>query len=368
MHGSSEPHLSLIWNQSAMAKSLTPPLVRLSWDVTNACNAKCVFCVNASGRPFPEELATESALRLIDEAADVGVRYLRVLGGEPFLRRDILQLLGAAASRKMQILISTNATLITPEIASGLKSLSRWLRYVQVSLYGASRDDYALLCGDETLFERAVNGIRVISAAGIRPTLFSVVTSAGQNRLSDLATLASRLGARALRLARAQPLGRAADNRTPSICISSHTFYDVLDRLLTQTQPDIPVEVTEYPLLADYLESRFNVRVVRLGCTAAVNEIHVSPTGDCSPCPFKKTYASESVLDPLPRYPQMSLGAIWHSPLFRGFGRLRMQPDATMKHAGCPYAMRHECEPCPFAERSCLQTIRELAVRPFGRG
>ncbi len=87
---------------------------------TNRCNLRCPSCV-ARGRPHPvpeEELSEEEYLRIIDEAAELGVRYVQISGGgEPFMRRDeLLRIMSHIKSHEMVGWVITNGTLFDAAI------------------------------------------------------------------------------------------------------------------------------------------------------------------------------------------------------------------------------------------------------------
>ncbi len=84
-------------------------LLGVGWEVTRVCNARCPFCDRFSGPKGPD---TQTALRLIDELADLGCQRVHLTGGEPLLRDDLPALLGRIRTRKMASSVNTNATLI----------------------------------------------------------------------------------------------------------------------------------------------------------------------------------------------------------------------------------------------------------------
>jgi len=65
------------------------------WDVTYACNLKCKQCYSSAGRPSPNELSTLEAKKLIREMSKMKIFYIYFLGGEPLLRKDLFDIVGA---------------------------------------------------------------------------------------------------------------------------------------------------------------------------------------------------------------------------------------------------------------------------------
>jgi molybdenum cofactor biosynthesis protein A len=101
--------------------------------VTDRCNLRCSYCMPAEGIqyfPKPHLLSFEEMLRLANVVAAMGVEKIRITGGEPFLRRDLMQFLRALAKIEgiKQVHITTNGVLTAPHIAElkdlGIKSVN----------------------------------------------------------------------------------------------------------------------------------------------------------------------------------------------------------------------------------------------------
>lgn len=136
------------------------------WNVTRACNLKCVHCyAHATGGAASDELSHKEGLRLIDDLADFGVPVLLFSGGEPLVRKDLPDLAAYAVNKGMRAVISTNGTLIDRPTAQVLKRIG--LSYVGISLDGlkAVNDRFRGVPG---AFDKAVTAIRNCREAGIK--------------------------------------------------------------------------------------------------------------------------------------------------------------------------------------------------------
>ena len=136
------------------------------WNMTQACNLKCVHCYAGAGaRSGPDDLTTAEGMALIDDLADFGSPVLLFSGGEPLMRPDLIDLIRHAVGRGMRAVISTNGTLITREKAEAFKDLG--LSYVGISLDGLGEvnDRFRGLAG---AFYMAMNGIRHCQEAGLK--------------------------------------------------------------------------------------------------------------------------------------------------------------------------------------------------------
>ena len=136
------------------------------WNMTRACNLKCVHCyAKASESGHEKELTTQEAKAMIDDLAGFGVPVLLFSGGEPLVRGDLVDLARYAVSQGMRAVISTNGTLITKDKARELKSVG--LSYVGVSLDGLEEvNDH--FRGKKGAFQAALEGIRNCQEVGLK--------------------------------------------------------------------------------------------------------------------------------------------------------------------------------------------------------
>ncbi len=136
------------------------------WNVGRRCNLRCVHCYSQSrDHEYAGELTYDEGIRLIDSLADFGVPVLLFSGGEPLMHPRILDLIAHARRRGLRAVLSTNGTLITPELATELKNFG--LSYVGVSLDGLQETNDRFR-GVQGAFDLALEGIRNCRNAGIK--------------------------------------------------------------------------------------------------------------------------------------------------------------------------------------------------------
>jgi Fe-coproporphyrin III synthase len=136
------------------------------WNMTRRCNLKCVHCyAQAKNQFFENELSTAEGKALIDDLAAFGSPVMLFSGGEPLMHPDLPELAEYAVKKGMRAVISTNGTLITPEMARTLKAIG--LSYVGISIDGMEEihDRFRAVKG---AFADAMEGIRNTQAAGIK--------------------------------------------------------------------------------------------------------------------------------------------------------------------------------------------------------
>lgn len=101
----------------------------MAWNYTRTCNLKCKHCyAHAEAKTYAGELSTEEAKAFIDDLADFKVPVILFSGGEPLVREDFFELAAYAREKGIRATLSTNGTLITPEVAQKSKTtaLAMW--------------------------------------------------------------------------------------------------------------------------------------------------------------------------------------------------------------------------------------------------
>ncbi|UCG56732.1 MAG: radical SAM protein [Phycisphaerales bacterium] len=154
------------------------------WNITRACNLKCVHCYNDSGAgKASHELSTEQAKAVLDDLAGFSVPSVLFSGGEPLIRPDLFELIAHAVDLGLRAVISTNGTLITADVAKEIKRLG--VSYVGISLDGIGpvNDKFRGVSG---AFDKAVRGIKSCQNTGVRVGLRLTLTGRNVQDLENL--------------------------------------------------------------------------------------------------------------------------------------------------------------------------------------
>lgn len=138
----------------------------VAWNYTRTCNLKCKHCyAHAEAKQYEGELTTEEAKAFIDDLADFKVPVILFSGGEPLVRKDFFDLAAYAREKGIRATLSTNGTLITPEVAQKIKD--HGIGYVGISIDGLRETNDAFR-GVEGAFDAAMAGIRNCRAVNQR--------------------------------------------------------------------------------------------------------------------------------------------------------------------------------------------------------
>lgn len=148
-----------------VAKSAMDRRPIVVWNITRTCNLKCVHCYSDSeAKSYEGEMTADEALRVLDDLAAFRVPAVLFSGGEPLIRSDIFELIAYARSKGLHVVLSTNGTLIAPEIARRLVALK--LAYVGISLDSSEPEVHDRFRGVPGAFARTMQGFRNCVEAG----------------------------------------------------------------------------------------------------------------------------------------------------------------------------------------------------------
>jgi cyclic pyranopterin phosphate synthase len=170
--------------------------LRLS--LTDRCNFRCSYCAPAGPDRCEDPLGRADLARLVRVFAGLGVRRVRLTGGEPTLRRDLLDVVRdvRATPGIEEVALTTNghllSTMAVPLREAGVTRLN-------VSLDTLRPERLLRISGRAATLDRIVSGIEAAFAAGFASVKLNVVVVAGTNddELADLARFAWRFGATA---------------------------------------------------------------------------------------------------------------------------------------------------------------------------
>lgn len=147
-----------------LSRTLNRSLNRPDWvsiNLTLKCNLHCTMCNTCYD--VPQELTREEVFDIIDQVALWGVRILNPLGGEPFYRPDLVEILQYAVLKDFYITVTTNGTLITPEHAEGIARIAYDRLHFNFSIDGF-KEVHDRIRGPGML-ERTLEGLRYIREA-----------------------------------------------------------------------------------------------------------------------------------------------------------------------------------------------------------
>ncbi|GAB6286419.1 MAG: 12,18-didecarboxysiroheme deacetylase [Methanoregula sp.] len=275
------------------------------WNLTDRCNLRCIHCYGKSGpgHTTEGELTTAEALTVIDDLADMGVPLILFTGGEPLLREDIWELTRHAGSRGLKMALSTNGTLITPDIARRIKESG--IEYAGISLDGAKAGTHDRFRNSPGAFERTIHAFAACKKAGLRCGVRVTLTKENCPELEALVDLSISLGASRFCLYWLVPTGRGSDSYA-RLQLDRDEVTGALDLLYRKAKEMDPATMefltVDAPqdcihLLAsmekdgseDLVEARRLLESLKGGCSAGTRVANIDTRGNVYPCQFARS-------------------------------------------------------------------------------
>lgn len=190
-------------DQSNVATSSGPRLdyaqrpMLVFWETTRACQLACKHCrASATPEALPGELTSAEGFELIDQVAAFGRPYpiLVLTGGDCLLRPDIFDLVEHATNLGVPVALSPSVTpSLTPEIIDRI--LNSGVKAVSISLDGATPTTHETVRGIPGHFEKTVEAIRALTAAGLTVQVNTTVMRSNVEELAEIAEIVASAGA-----------------------------------------------------------------------------------------------------------------------------------------------------------------------------
>ena len=278
----------------------------ISWNLTYRCNLACEHCyLDAGGTPLVDsdnfadrsELGTEECFKVIDEIASFAPECVTILtGGEPLLRRDILEIVRRAAGRGLWVVVGTNGVRITENVARRLADAGA--RGLSLSLDALDPDRHDRFRMVRGAWRNTVEGAEILGRTGLP---FIVQTTAGAHNLGELEAIADfahdRLAAKVWNLYFLVPTGRGqfVSDLTPpqydEVLASLYRIQRKYERRMLVNAKCAPHYIKT---VLEHGDAEARIRVYSGGaggCPAGTHYMGIRPNGDVTPCPYLPVFA-----------------------------------------------------------------------------
>ena len=314
--------------EHAMARALTEarPLFAHIY-VENRCHLKCAHCYESeTSHPADVSLSLDDYTRIFRQLADMGVLVLTFSGGEPFLRRDFLDIVALARRLRFAVRIYTSGTLIDEEKADRIAALK--VSEVHVSVYSHDPALHEMFTQTPKSHAKSVRALRLLSERGVHTVLKSNVTTFNVDHLDALMELAQQLGADYQFDPTVKPR-MDGDTRPLEFAVSPEVLQE---KVLSRAAFSPAMTAERAQALCDGENPRHEGQAM---CSAARNMVSIGADGGVYPCAVFPVAGGNLKTD--------SFEDIWtRSPLFEKVRRQTFQ-----KMNACPTCeVRASCGPC----------------------
>jgi len=257
--------------------------------LTERCNLRCTHCYQTGGGT--DELSLEEIRDMLAEITDMLQAWsdayqmefatsLNVTGGEPFLRRDLFEILGEMASGGFAVYLLTNGILVDEEKADRLAALG--VKGVQVSIEGPEEIHDSIR--GKGSFSSSCRGISRLVAAGLQVTLNATLSEINADRFEEMIAICASLGAQRLGFSRLVPSGRGAG--LVGRMIAPEKIKEIYRSIFSFPAHGIEI-VTGDPVASQMRAGEMEAdsgMIATGGCAAGVSGLTIMPDGTVLPC------------------------------------------------------------------------------------
>lgn len=267
--------LTLLFN-----KRLTTPLFG-SILPTYRCNSLCDKCAKLKMKNNQKEMTTQEVKRTIDSLKSLGVSVLDFTGGEPLLRRDIVELLSYASSSRCMTHLSTNGYLINKKLAEDI--LLTGIDSINISVDDSisdSVDERTGVKGSFSLIDNAIDHLINARKRLKRNVRISAVTVIDERNISNIENIIKYIKIKKFDSVTLNLLHRFSDSSDGSNC--SLDFTNKIDKLIDQIKGDPFIETS-----IDYLNISkvfIDKGISPIRCVAGYSHIMVDTYFRVFPC------------------------------------------------------------------------------------
>lgn len=211
------------------------PFLNFRISVTQRCNLKCSYC-HREGQPRSSDEMTPSEIsRIARIAAELGATNVKLTGGEPLIRSDIVEIIRLLNETRTikEISMVTNGTLLTRQLAAGLER--NGLVRVNINIPSVEDDTYKRLTGGE--LKDAFEGVRAALSSGLFPVKINmlILKNVNDDQVDSMLDFCNRTGV-SLQIIELEPL-----NLSPEYYSRHHFPLDGIERKISVEATKIEV-------------------------------------------------------------------------------------------------------------------------------
>ncbi len=309
------------------------------WEITFACNMRCIHCGTSAGTRRPDELTTDEALALIDELTGLEAEMITLSGGEPLLRGDWKLLAERIKKNGVKAYLISNGYAVTEETVEDFERLN--LNNVGYSLDGTERTHNYIRRNDQS-WRRVVDAMKMTRANG--NVSFCAITQVSDINLKELGEIRKILvdcGCRLWRIQMTTSTGRMKEHSDHVMTLEN--YPKLVDELLELKKDDsISVNVGENIGYYGCKGTQLLDGAPYLGCYAGVRVAGISSNGNVKGClSMQEEFVEGNIRD-------SSFTAIWNDP--DGFAYNRKFTRETAE------GICRDCRYLPLCRGGCTTT------------
>jgi radical SAM protein with 4Fe4S-binding SPASM domain len=309
------------------------------WEITWACNMRCIHCGTSAGKRRPDELTTSEALGLIDELAALGCQSITLSGGEPLMREDWPELGRRIKERGVLLYMVTNGFSVDQNVVDTMLDMK--FDRVAISFDGVEKTHNYIRQRPDA-YERALNAMRLMQKSGqLDWCAISQICNINLAELDDIRNILIAEGCRTWRVQMTTNTGRMQG--LADMVLSLDNYPRLIDKMIEFKRSNtITVDVGEnigyYGAKASALLDGFPY----FGCYAGTRVAGIESNGNVKGClSMPEEFVEGNIRS-------SSFTEIWNDPDKFSYNR-RFTRDTAKGFC-------HQCRYLPLCRGGCATT------------
>ncbi|MCB1191035.1 MAG: SynChlorMet cassette radical SAM/SPASM protein ScmF [Leptospiraceae bacterium] len=193
-----------------MNEEVKYPLNQIYFYLTEECNLCCRHCWIAPKHQTDKHsnlvLSLDLFQSIIKQAKPLGLKKVKLTGGEPFLHSQIYEILDFINKEDLHLMIETNGVLCNPALAQKIAECKNFS--ISISLDGANSETHDWVRNVKGSFDTTLQGIKNLVKLGIKPQIIMTIMRKNKDQIQELVHLAEILGASSVKFNLVQPIER----------------------------------------------------------------------------------------------------------------------------------------------------------------
>ncbi len=320
------------------------------WEITFACNMRCLHCGTAAGNIRPDELTDDETYKVIDELGELGCEVLTLSGGEPLLRKNWQEMARRLKKHGVKTCIISNGYMVNQKIVDDFAEIG--INNVGISFDGIEKTHNHIRQRPDS-FQRAYNAMKLMSETKIRYCAVSQISNININELDQIRKLLVDVGCPQWRIQMTTDTGRMSKD----LVMPLERYAEFIDKVLEFKKNDAELDIDIGENIGYYGCRGMDIRqgFPYLGCYAGTRVLGIESDGKIKGClSMPEEFVEGNLRD-------SSLIELWNNP--EGFAYNRKFTRETASGA-C-----YECKYLPLCRGGCATTsysaTGERANNPF---
>ncbi len=309
------------------------------WEITFACNMRCVHCGTSAGKQRPDELNTSEAIRLIDEMIEMGTEVVTISGGEPLMRKDWRTLAERMIQGGIKTCLITNGLAVTDETIDDFKRMG----FTRIGLsFDGTKPTHNYIRQRDDSYDKVVWAMKRMAEKGVRFCAESQISNINIDELDEMRKVLIEAGCPLWRIQMTTATGRMMENK--NLVLSRQNYVRLVNKMIEyrKNMHEIVIDVGENIGYYGCMGMDLWSDVPYFGCFAGTRVAGIESNGAVKGCLSQQ----ESFVEGFIR--ESSFREIWNRK-----GAFKYNREFTRETAE---GYCHDCKYLPLCRGGCTTT------------